>query len=120
MAGFASERYSVGLKAAWEKAKSLIMGRLRRNITKKIKADHNSTQVRGLHVRTSYSAIKYKYLLLPVWMACFKYNNKVYRFMVNGQTGKVSGRIPISPFKVFITVLGLLGILALALVVYNL
>lgn len=119
VAGFASERYSIGLKAAWEKAKSLISGRLRRNITRKIQADHHTTLVRGLHVRTGYSGIKYKYLLLPVWMACFKYKNKMYRFMVNGQTGKVSGKIPISPFKVAITVLGVLAVIGLVLVLNN-
>lgn len=113
VAGFASERYSVGLKDAWTKAKSLISTRLRRNITEKIKRERNADSVRGLQVRTGYSEIKYKYLLLPVWMACFKYRDKVYRFMVNGQTGKVSGKIPISKFKVAITVLGAIAVLAL-------
>ena len=113
MAGFASERYSVGLKAAWEKAKSLISARLRKNITKKIQTDHRADSVRHLRLRTEYKGIKYKYLMLPVWMACFKYRDKVYKFMVNGQTGKVSGKIPISPVKVTITVVGVIAVVAL-------
>lgn len=113
VAGFASERYSIGLKDAWEKAKSLITGRLKRNITRKIETEHHADTVRSLKMKTSYSKIKYKYLLLPVWMASFKYKEKRYQFMVNGQTGKVSGKIPISPAKVTITIIGVLLVLAL-------
>ncbi|MBQ8798640.1 MAG: hypothetical protein IJZ55_03630 [Lachnospiraceae bacterium] len=120
VAGFASERYSVGLKDAWETAKSLISVRLRSNISRKIRTEHHADVVRGLHIRTSYTGIKYKYLLLPVWMACFKYKEKIYRFMVNGQTGRVSGKIPVSPLKVVITVLGALLLLGALWFVSNL
>ncbi len=104
VAGFASERYSIGLKDAWETAKTLITGRLRKNITRKIQTEQHADSVRSLQLKTSYSQIKYKYLLLPVWMACFKYKDKRYQFMVNGQTGRVSGRTPISPAKVAVSV----------------
>ena len=33
--------------------------------------------------------------------------------MVNGETGKTSGKIPISPFRVALVVLGILAIIAL-------
>ncbi|MDD5901340.1 MAG: hypothetical protein PUC73_10670 [Lachnospiraceae bacterium] len=120
VAGFASERYSIGLKEAWEKAKSLISTRLRRNITRKIQTEHHADSVRALHIQTGYTNIKYKYLLVPVWMACFKYKAKIYRFMVNGQTGRVSGKIPISPWKVFLTVLGAIAVLGLMWYISNL
>ena len=34
--------------------------------------------------------------LMPVWMMSLNYDGKVYRYAVNGQTGKVVGEIPIS------------------------
>lgn len=120
IAGFVSERYSIGLKDAWETAKSLIKGRLERNIKRKIEKDYHANTVRSLRVKTSYTKIKYKYLLLPVWMAHFKYKDKIYQFMVNGQTGKVSGKIPISPAKVAISVVGVLLLLALMWWISNL
>ncbi len=120
VAGFASERYSIGLKDAWETAKSLITTRLRRNITKKIRMEHHADDVRFLKIHPSFTGIKYKYLLLPVWMACFKYKEKVYRFMVNGQTGRVSGKIPISAFKVAITVVAAIAVLGLMWFISNL
>ena len=100
VAGFASERYSVGLKAAWEKAKKLYQKPPCFPIfTKKIRDDHHADHVDGVKVKTVYRNITYKYLMLPVWMSSFVYKGKVYQFMVNGRTGKVSGKAPISPLR---------------------
>lgn len=40
------------------------------------------------------------YALLPVWMYLYQYRGKTYRFHVNGQTGKVIGKTPVSKAKV--------------------
>lgn len=36
-----------------------------------------------------------KYVLLPVWMLNTKYNGKIYTFAMNGQTGKITGSLPV-------------------------
>lgn len=113
VAGFTSERYSIGLKDAWEKAKRIISGKIKSGITQKIKEEKHADDVRNLRIKTTYNEIKYKYLLLPVWMSHFNYNGKVYNFMVNGQNGKVSGHAPLSAAKVAIAVL--IGIAAAGL-----
>ena len=113
MAGFASERYSVGLSNAWKDAQNEIHHELERDIDSKIRREHFADRVTGLHVRTSYHDIKYKYLMRPIWMSTFKYKNKLDHFMVNGQTGKVSGKTPISPIRVAIAIF--LGIVAVGL-----
>ena len=38
---------------------------------------------------------KAKYVLLPVWMLNTRYNGKIYTFAMNGQTGKMTGSLPI-------------------------
>lgn len=38
--------------------------------------------------------------MLPVWMVYYDYNNSVHTFAMNGQTGKVVGKPPISYKKV--------------------
>lgn len=38
---------------------------------------------------------KAKYMLLPVWMLHTKYKDKSYVFAMNGQTGKMTGTLPI-------------------------
>lgn len=42
------------------------------------------------------------YTLLPVWMFSYNYKGKDYLFAMNGQTGKVVGKPPISKGKVFL------------------
>jgi hypothetical protein len=39
-----------------------------------------------------------------VWVASYRYHNKTFRFMINGQTGRVDGEKPISWIKVTIAV----------------
>ncbi len=105
LSGFAAERYSVGIKSAWDKAKSFIQRKLTHSIEREIRSRHHADLVNNLSFTTGYSEITYKYMLLPVWFSSFVYRGKKYSFMINGQTGKVGGRYPISPFRVAIAVL---------------
>ncbi len=113
LAGIAAEKYSVGLKTGWERAKVSISALLKSNIISEVKREHNADRAEISKMITDYADIKYKYLLVPVWLSSFKYKEKVYNFMVNGETGKTSGKIPISPFRVALVVLGILAIIAL-------
>lgn len=60
-------------------------------------------------------------VLLPVWIATYRWQGAVLRMLVNGQTGEVVGRVPRSPWKIGCAVavlVGLaLGLVTLALVV---
>ena len=113
VAGFAAERYAVGLQDAWQTAKKSIASKLKRNVEQEIRTKNHADTTRNINMNTVYHDIKYKYLLLPVWMSSYKYNDKVYNFMVNGQTGKVSGKTPISVPKVIITVVAAIAIIVL-------
>jgi hypothetical protein len=33
-------------------------------------------------------------LLLPIWIMAYRYKNQVYRVLINGQTGKLTGGAP--------------------------
>lgn len=113
IAGFVAERYSIGLKDAWTKATQSIKNKLTRHVSSNIKDQYNADRVRNVRLSTHFSDITYKYLLLPVWISSFKYNDKVYQFMVNGQTGKVSGKTPLSIPKIILTVVAVIAALAL-------
>lgn len=119
IAGFVAERYSVGLEEGWRRAMQSIKEKLKDTISKKIEREHHADHTRNVHVNTGFHNITYKYLLLPVWISNFKYKDKVYRFMVNGQTGKVSGKTPISAPKVVITALGALALLVVLYIFYS-
>ncbi|MBQ8877141.1 MAG: hypothetical protein IJ029_00285 [Lachnospiraceae bacterium] len=116
VAGFAAERYAIGVKEGWEIAKNSIQRRLYSSIAQKVRQENHADRVRNLQIQTTYRDITYKYLLLPVWISSYKYKDKVYQFMVNGQTGKVSGKTPISIPKVILTIVA--ALVALGIIVW--
>lgn len=119
IAGFVAERYSLGLKDAWTKAMVSIKNKLSNHISREIQNEHRADHVRNLSVSTEFDNITYKYLLLPIWISNFKYNDKVYQFMVNGQTGKVAGKTPLSIPKIIITVVAIIAIIVILSLLRN-
>lgn len=117
LAGFAAERYSVGLEDAWGFAKTSIGNQLNQAITQEIRYRHRADRVSDLSVHTVYHDITYKYLMLPVWMSHYEYKKKQYHFMVNGQTGKVGGKAPVSFWRVLIAILLGLGLVSLVVLI---
>lgn len=53
--------------------------------------DHQNMNVRPR--RTEYA-------MLPIWTVCYDYRNTEHNFAMNGQTGKIAGKPPISKGKV--------------------
>lgn len=119
LAGFGAERYTIGLKSAWDVAKTSITKKLNGKITSKILSDNQANHVKDLNIKTSFSKLTYKYLMLPIWCSSFSYEGKTYQFMVNGQTGKVYGKSPVSKIKVIIVILSVLIILGLIWFITN-
>ena len=105
VAGFVAERYSIGLKEGWEKAQKNIQSRLRSDIGDHVRRQWRANRSDSVRFSTLYSNITYKYLLVPTWISSFKYKDKVYQFAVNGQTGKVGGKAPVSAWRVLLAVL---------------
>ncbi|AMQ06405.1 MULTISPECIES: Lar family restriction alleviation protein [Sporosarcina] len=100
LSGFLAEKYSIPLKDGWNDAKVVIDDGITSGIHGRVHGD----VVNIVSVSTDYDSITYKHILLPLWISSFQFNNKVYRFLVNGQTGKVSGKSPVSAVKVSIAV----------------
>jgi DNA-directed RNA polymerase subunit RPC12/RpoP len=109
LSGWAAEEYSIDMKQAWGTAKSQMESQIRTACSRQVGGD---TQ-RNLRVDTAYSNITYKHVLLPVWVAGYTYGGKVYQFLVNGQTGKVHGKAPLSWIKITTFVAVLVAIIAL-------
>ena len=47
-------------------------------------------------------------ILLPVWIMAYQYRDQVYRFLVNGQTGRHTGTAPTSYTKIALVIGGVL------------
>lgn len=119
VAGFGAERYTLGLDDGWEEAKKLIMNRLRSGIRSDIQKRYRPDRIENINFSTAYDKVTFKYVLAPIWLANYKFNGKVFNLAVNGQTGKISGEAPVSPWKVAIFVAILIAIFILIAVLLN-
>ncbi len=72
---------------------------------------------RRLKTNTTLREIRGRPFYMPVWILTYRYRGKLYRFLVNGQTGVLVGRVPLCWWKVTLCiVVGLLLWLVFALV----
>jgi hypothetical protein len=54
-------------------------------------------------------------VLLPVWIGAYRRGDRLFRVVINGQTGAFSGTAPISLIKVFMAIAAGLGLLTLVI-----
>jgi hypothetical protein len=99
LAGFRAEGYQVQLDQGFAEARNImdnvILGDVRQDIGGDVQRVHN--------VATDVNDITFKHILL----AAYKYRDRTFRFVVNGQTGKVQGERPWSAWKItFAVILG--------------
>ena len=109
MLGWEAEVYSKTLNEGAVVAEGIMDTELRGMASRELGGD---TQ-RRLRVISKKFDKTYKHIILPVWLATYVYNDKVFHFLVNGQTGKVSGKKPLSYIKIAIAVVLLLAVLGL-------
>lgn len=96
LGGFKTERYGIGLKEGFGEAKAVMEPKIVQLIRRDIGGDHQ--RISGK--RTHYLGITFKHLLLPAWVANYRYHDKLYQILVNGRTGKISGERPWSAWKI--------------------
>ena len=101
LAGFRAEGYTITLENGYAEA-SAYMNRM---IERDVKFDIGGDRQRINGLETDVGAVTFKHILLPVWMAAYKYRGKTYRFVVNGRTGAVQGERPYSAIKISIAVI---------------
>lgn len=107
--GFSAERYAVDLRDAWKLCRQRISASQERRCASDVPGDSQ----RGLRATHQYQSVRFKHVLLPMWIAAYRYRGRTHRFLVNGQSGKVVGRAPLSLLKVSLLVLALLALVGL-------
>ncbi|MEZ4847602.1 MAG: hypothetical protein R3B93_03010 [Bacteroidia bacterium] len=110
--GWDTEIYQKDLKQGFGVADQIMDGYIRSACASRIPGD----TYKNLHVQTRKEGLTFKHLLLPVWLAGYRYKEKIFQFIVNGQTGKVAGKKPVSPWKVAIAVI--LGLIVIGAIIY--
>ncbi|MCF6430448.1 TFIIB-type zinc finger domain-containing protein [Leisingera sp. MMG026] len=101
LAGFRAEAYTVDLETGFAEAGQ----KMDRVIERDVRFDIGGDRQRIGSIDTQVSEVTFKHILLPVWLAAYKYRGKTYRFVVNGQSGRVQGERPYSAWKIAFAVL---------------
>jgi DNA-directed RNA polymerase subunit RPC12/RpoP len=103
LAGYLADKYDVTAKEAVPRADELMetaaneeLGTTVSGYTSFRQTDGSISQKRG----------KISYVLAPIWILTTRYKNKPYTFIMNGQSGKFIGRLPISEKKCNLYTLG--------------
>lgn len=100
LAGFRAEGYQIELAEGYDEARAI----MDRTIDRDVRFDIGGDRQRVHQINTAVSDVTFKHILLPVWMAAYKFRGKTYRFVVNGRTGRVQGERPWSAWKIALAV----------------
>lgn len=114
LAGWAAEAYGVDVREGWSAAERRMLAEQVRRCSGDVPGD---TQM-SLAVSTALSGRKYRLALLPVWVCAYRFRNRAFRFLVNGQTGEVQGEAPWSWVKILLLVLGVAAALTGAILLF--
>ena len=110
--GYSVQYYDQTVTETTKKAENVAL----RSLDNMIRRKHGS--VHTLSINPKYSNHKYSYVLLPLYFINFKYKDKEYLNLMNGQTGTTSGKLPKSPVKItFFTLFIILMCIGLPLLV---
>ena len=115
LSGFLAERYQVELDAGFATAQEMMKPPIHADVC----ADIGGDEQRVDSINTQYHRVKFKHLLLPVWISAYRYRDRVFRFLVNARTGEVQGERPWSAAKITLLVLTGLTLIATAIYLAN-
>lgn len=94
LTGYLADKYDVPSDAG----KDRIQERVDQSISDQLQSSflgYASVLPTGKSLKINHS--RAKYVLLPVWILNTRYQDKIYTFAMNGQTGKMTGSFPVCP-----------------------
>lgn len=106
LAGYLAEKYNYTDKQLFPRIQNRVKPYLDQYISSSI-TGYTTTKYnrrnQDIRQRNAY------YTLLPVWMVCYDYRDHEHIFAMNGQTGKIVGKPPLSKGKIMTWLLGITG-----------
>jgi hypothetical protein len=108
LAGFTVEAYRKGLEDGFREARQ----RMEPAIDSAIRHDIGGNRQR-IHAKdTAVDEIRFKHILLPLWIGAYRFGGKGYQVVVNAQTGAIAGDRPWSAWKIALAVVAALLVAA--------
>jgi hypothetical protein len=101
LSGHVVEHYKVVLIDAAEQSQQQMVAALERLCAQQVPGDTH----RNLRIFPTFSGRTFKHVLVPIWLLTYNYGAKAFQVIVNGYTGKIAGKYPLSVWKVLFAIL---------------
>ena len=115
LSGWVVEQYQIDLAAAAQNSRAIMDQKIEQLCAAEVPGD---TQ-RNLQVDADYSAQTFKHILVPVWVLAYNYGSTAYQVVVNGYTGAMAGKHPLSWIKIMLAVLAVLAVIIIFVALAN-
>ena len=115
LTGFSALTYSKDGKTCWEEGKNKMEAKIQSSILSEYTYDGINFYTQSTKILSS----SFKFVLLPIYIGHYFYKQKQYFFYVNGHSGKVYGKTPISVIKVTLFILTIIAIIAFLAIMFN-
>jgi hypothetical protein len=109
LAGWVVEQYQIDLIAAAQRSRARMEAELKNMCAQRVPGD----TYRDLQVQSEYSNQTFKHILVPVWLLTFSYGSKNYQAVINGYTGQIAGKHPLSPVKILLLIVAILVVVGI-------
>jgi len=109
LAGWLCEDEAIGRDAAYEQSQGEFHRREAAAIADSLPGDSH----REVSVETEFSNTSSDLILLPLYLLSYRYRGRLFRTLINGQTGVIEGEKPVSPARIALRILALLATIAL-------
>ncbi len=98
MAGFFADKFDMDVNSCKDRATKRVVNSTRVALRDTVIGYTYKTE-QSKSTMIDFTDDEIKFVMLPVWVLNTKYKDKMYHFAINGQTGKVSGDLPIDKAK---------------------
>lgn len=119
LAGINAQAYEIKLDEAWGAGRTAMRERMRTRCEQDA-LEGDADRVRNMQMTLDFDEESWRYILLPVYLAPYTYNDETYQIVVNAQTGAIAGTRPVDWTKVAVVsgllflptlILGIIGLL---------
>ncbi len=101
LSGWVVEQYQIDLLAAAQHSRQMMDAKTKQQCGAEVPGDTH----RNLNVNANYYNPTFKHILVPVWLLSYTYGSDSYQVVINGYTGAIAGKYPLSWWKIACAVL---------------
>ena len=115
LTGFSALTYSKDGKTCWREGINAMEERIRKSILSEYCYDGINYYSQNTNILSS----SYKFVLVPIYVGHYIFKQKTYYFYVNGYSGKVYGKTPLSVIKVTLFVMLIVAIIIFFAILFS-